>query len=98
MTHRRSLSDADILAKNASKMNSNHNKGGDPMSPMDAQYNRDKDGMLKPRKIIGDYRLAKTIGQGSMGKVKIAIHQKTGEKVSFIKKKVNIYYNGKLNI
>jgi len=93
MTHRRSLSDADILTKNSSKINSNH---GGPMPPIETQYNRDKDGMLKPRKIIGDYRLAKTIGQGSMGKVKIAIHQKTGEKVcilkTVIKKKKKIFF------
>jgi len=94
MTHRRSLSDADILTKNSSKINSNH---GGPMPPIETQYNRDKDGMLKPRKIIGDYRLAKTIGQGSMGKVKIAIHQKTGEKVcilkTVIKKKKKSFFN-----
>jgi len=77
MTHRRSLSDADVLA---AKIKASANGG--PVPPiMEQSSNRDKDGNLKPRKIIGEYRLAKTIGQGSMGKVKIAIHQKTGEKV-----------------
>jgi len=75
MTHRRSLSDADVLTNHSSKIKNN-------IPPVESS--RDKDGLLKPRKVIGDYRLAKTIGQGSMGKVKIAIHQKTGEKVIII--------------
>ena len=35
----------------------------------------------KPKKVIGDWILTKTLGEGSMGKVKLAIHQITGEKV-----------------
>jgi len=77
MTHRRTLSDADVLTNHSSKIKNNI-----PAPPI--ELSRDKDGLLKPRKVIGDYRLAKTIGQGSMGKVKIAIHQKTGEKVIII--------------
>lgn len=33
------------------------------------------------RKVIGQYMLGKTIGEGTFGKVKIAIHLPTGEKV-----------------
>lgn len=33
------------------------------------------------RKVIGHYMLGKTIGEGTFGKVKIAIHLPTGEKV-----------------
>jgi len=33
-------------------------------------------------KTVGDYRLAATLGQGSFGKVKLAYHLKTGEKVA----------------
>ena len=39
----------------------------------------------KPRstnRILGDYTLSKTLGAGSMGKVKLAHHNITGEKVS----------------
>lgn len=39
----------------------------------------------KPRstnRILGDYTLSKTLGAGSMGKVKLAHHSITGEKVS----------------
>jgi len=31
--------------------------------------------------MVGDYRLEKTIGQGTYGKVKLGIHVKTNEKV-----------------
>ncbi|CEL94458.1 unnamed protein product [Vitrella brassicaformis CCMP3155] len=31
---------------------------------------------------IGPYRLGKTIGEGNFGKVKVAVHEKTGEKVA----------------
>jgi hypothetical protein len=34
-------------------------------------------------RILGDYTLSKTLGAGSMGKVKLATHNVTGEKVRF---------------
>ena len=34
------------------------------------------------RKIVGQYMLGKTIGEGTFGKVKLAIHIPTGEKVT----------------
>jgi len=33
--------------------------------------------------ILGNYRLGKTIGEGTFGKVKIGIHKMTGEKVNY---------------
>ncbi len=36
----------------------------------------------QPRKIVGQYMLGKTIGEGTFGKVKIGIHLPTGEKVA----------------
>ena len=35
-------------------------------------------------RIIGNYTMTKTLGAGSMGKVKLATHNHTGEKVIFI--------------
>jgi len=35
-----------------------------------------------PRKVVGQYMIGKTIGEGTFGKVKIAIHLPTGEKVA----------------
>ena len=34
------------------------------------------------RKVVGQYMLGKTIGEGTFGKVKLAIHVPTGEKVA----------------
>jgi serine/threonine protein kinase len=35
----------------------------------------------RSNRILGDYTLSKTLGAGSMGKVKLATHNITGEKV-----------------
>jgi serine/threonine protein kinase len=35
-------------------------------------------------RILGDYTLTKTLGAGSMGKVKLAIHNVTDEKVRVV--------------
>lgn len=35
-------------------------------------------------RILGDYTLSKTLGAGSMGKVKLAHHNLTGEKVCYV--------------
>lgn len=35
-------------------------------------------------RVLGDYVLTKTLGAGSMGKVKLAVHTPTGEKVSVL--------------
>lgn len=40
---------------------------------------------VKPKKVLGNYTLTKTLGAGSMGKVKLAVHSLTGEKVIIIK-------------
>ncbi|OZJ03558.1 hypothetical protein BZG36_03105 [Bifiguratus adelaidae] len=37
---------------------------------------------VKPRKVLGNYTLTKTLGAGSMGKVKLAVHSITGEKLA----------------
>jgi hypothetical protein len=36
---------------------------------------------VKPRKVIGNFTLTNTLGAGSMGKVKLGVHNITGEKV-----------------
>jgi hypothetical protein len=42
---------------------------------------------VKPRKVIGNFTLTNTLGAGSMGKVKLAVHNLTNEKVrcSFVR-------------
>jgi hypothetical protein len=36
----------------------------------------------KPESRLGQYRIIKTVGEGSFGKVKLAIHEVTGQKVA----------------
>jgi serine/threonine protein kinase KIN1/2 len=50
---------------------SRHREGGSSSSKPSRTTNR----------ILGDYTLSKTLGAGSMGKVKLATHNITGEKV-----------------
>jgi hypothetical protein len=41
-----------------------------------------KEMVSNQRKVVGQYMLGKTIGEGTFGKVKLAIHLPTGEKVN----------------
>ena len=43
--------------------------------------NNDED--EKEEYILGNYKLGKTIGEGTFGKVKLGIHKLTGEKVNY---------------
>ncbi len=40
--------------------------------------------LAEKRQIVGQYMLGKTIGEGTFGKVKLAAHMPTGEKVRFV--------------
>jgi serine/threonine protein kinase len=42
------------------------------------------DGSKPKRQIVGQYMLGKTIGEGTFGKVKLAVHIPTGEKVDML--------------
>jgi len=42
------------------------------------------DAMMRPRRVIGKFFLSKTLGKGSMGKVKLALNTETNEKASGI--------------
>ncbi|KAI5822736.1 Pkinase-domain-containing protein [Schizophyllum commune Tattone D] len=48
----------------------------------DRERDRDRDRERQRTKIVGDYTLGKTLGAGSMGKVKLATHNQTGEKLA----------------
>lgn len=39
--------------------------------------------MISRKKVLGDYSMGKTIGQGAFSKVKIGTHIETNEKVLF---------------
>ena len=36
---------------------------------------------MKARSVVGEYRIGKTLGEGAFSKVKLAVHNGTGEKV-----------------
>lgn len=62
--------------------------GGERIS-MDENREREKEARRREKgtdksrgRVLGDYVLTKTLGAGSMGKVKLAVHTPTGEKVS----------------
>lgn len=38
--------------------------------------------MISKKKLLGDYNVGKTIGQGAFSKVKIGFHKETGQKVA----------------
>ncbi|CAG8461098.1 7498_t:CDS:2 [Paraglomus brasilianum] len=48
----------------------------------DLPETRDHNGKFKPKKVLGSYVLTKTLGAGSMGKVKLAVREHTGEKLA----------------
>lgn len=44
--------------------------------------NSSNDALMRPRRVIGKFFLSKTLGKGSMGKVKLALNTETNEKAS----------------
>jgi len=60
------------------------NGSTDKERPVEEPKQRHASSTTKSRgsnRILGDYTLSKTLGAGSMGKVKLATHNVTGEKV-----------------
>jgi serine/threonine protein kinase len=73
----------------SSRPSSRNYKGGQPSTsgkhqapPAGRNSNIHNDGK---RQIVGQYMLGKTIGEGTFGKVKLAVHMPSGEKVTFLK-------------
>lgn len=49
-------------------------------APVDA--NGEDSARVKPRRVLGNYHMSKTLGAGSMGKVKLGVHSRTRDKVN----------------
>ncbi|KAG0378208.1 serine/threonine-protein kinase KIN2 [Mortierella sp. AD032] len=49
-------------------------------APVDA--NGEDPARVKPRRVLGNYHMSKTLGAGSMGKVKLGVHSRTRDKVA----------------
>ena len=47
-----------------------------------ATRQRERTDLSRPGARLGQYKVVKTLGEGSFGKVKLAIHEVTGEKVA----------------
>lgn len=50
----------------------------DPSTPNDGSEDPSR---VKPRRVLGNYHMSKTLGAGSMGKVKLGVHSRTRDKV-----------------
>lgn len=61
------------------KSNSTHSREGQDSAA--AAVGRAKSSEKPRRQIVGQYMIGKTIGEGTFGKVKLAVHIPTGEKV-----------------
>jgi hypothetical protein len=53
-----------------------------PKRPRDRDRDAPQSTRSRTNRLLGDYTLSKTLGAGSMGKVKLATHNVTGEKVA----------------
>ncbi len=60
-----------------------------PPSSGGGNHNPTSMGDNSKRQIVGQYMLGKTIGEGTFGKVKLAVHMPTGEKVR--RRRCNIF-------
>ncbi|KAF9081091.1 serine/threonine-protein kinase KIN2 [Mortierella sp. AD031] len=47
-----------------------------------ADANGEDPARVKPRRVLGNYHMSKTLGAGSMGKVKLGVHNRTRDKVA----------------
>ncbi|KAI8969253.1 hypothetical protein BDF20DRAFT_839190 [Mycotypha africana] len=93
----RSTSDQQVvLSTQPSKQKDDEGNNGSDSTDMKKAVKRDKSSTVastsrtkhkksvttKPRRIIGNYTLVSTIGSGSMGKVRLAIHNHNGNKLA----------------
>ncbi|CAG8612712.1 6644_t:CDS:2, partial [Scutellospora calospora] len=80
--------DTTNTSKNSSQRRQNTNahvqsvSTSDPTGEATASDTNSNRPRIKPKKVLGNYTLTKTLGAGSMGKVKLAIHSLTGEKLA----------------
>jgi len=82
-----SLSSSQLRRRNPSS-NDRPTDRNDALASPDPEMNETSDGQQPPRdkvkteQRIGAYRVIKTLGEGSFGKVKLAIHNMTGQQVA----------------
>lgn len=73
--------------QSATPTHDDSSKDAPPSNSSQSKRTRDRDreasqsSRARTNRLLGDYTLSKTLGAGSMGKVKLATHNITGEKV-----------------
>ncbi|KAF9186828.1 hypothetical protein BGZ49_004143, partial [Haplosporangium sp. Z 27] len=87
-THRRSESSSNN--NNNDQFTNNTNNGdhrqdtaslnGHPEGQGNSTDNAEDPSRIKPRRVLGNYHMSKTLGAGSMGKVKLGVHSRTRDK------------------
>ncbi|KAG0249712.1 serine/threonine-protein kinase KIN2, partial [Mortierella polycephala] len=65
---------------NINNNNNQDNQGSQQGTEADA--NAEDPSREKPRRVLGNYHMSKTLGAGSMGKVKLGVHSRTRDKVA----------------
>ncbi|KAG2236906.1 kinase-like domain-containing protein [Thamnidium elegans] len=63
-------------------LNQQQQQPKEPLITRNDSTNRNKEQRSIPLKTIGNYSLQQSIGKGSMGKVKLGVHNVTGEKIA----------------
>ncbi|KAG0208356.1 serine/threonine-protein kinase KIN2 [Mortierella sp. GBA30] len=76
---------ADSNNNNATTNTDPNNTSGIPdgqVAPSGTDANAEDLSRVKPRRVLGNYHMSKTLGAGSMGKVKLGVHSRTRDKVA----------------
>ncbi|KAF9992156.1 serine/threonine-protein kinase KIN2 [Entomortierella chlamydospora] len=61
---------------------SNDHPDGQSSQGTSTDPNAEDPSRIKPRRVLGNYHMSKTLGAGSMGKVKLGVHSRTRDKVA----------------
>ena len=77
------MSNIDYRAKSASSAQRTGSRGGSRNQNRPSSRGiSGREQTSSHKKVVGNYMLGKTIGEGTFGKVQLAIHLPTGEKVT----------------
>ncbi|KAF9161238.1 serine/threonine-protein kinase KIN2 [Actinomortierella ambigua] len=76
-------SSASAAAPAASATSASQQGSANATNPASAADSATEDpARVKPRRVLGNYHMSKTLGAGSMGKVKLGVHSRTRDKVA----------------
>ncbi|KAG0314898.1 serine/threonine-protein kinase KIN2 [Dissophora globulifera] len=76
-----SIGDGDRSHSNGTADGSHQPDGQSSRSP-EGDLGAEDPARVKPRRVLGNYHMSKTLGAGSMGKVKLGVHSRTRDKVA----------------